>query len=55
MYQSAILNCFYGRQGRRGDVTLREYTSEEIAAFIEADQLDEKTQEIAKRFSVVDA
>jgi excisionase family DNA binding protein len=39
----------------RGDVTLRQYTGKEIAEFIEADQVDEKTQEFIKRFNVVDA
>jgi hypothetical protein len=30
-------------------VTLREYTGEEIAGFLEADQLDEETQAVANR------
>src|SRR6266508_3858889 len=38
------------------DITLREYTGEEIAEFIEADRLDEETQAIADRFgSAMDA
>ena len=34
----------------REDITLREYTGSEVAEFIKADELDEATQEIAKRF-----
>jgi excisionase family DNA binding protein len=34
----------------REDITLREYTGAEIAGFIEADQVDEATQEIFSRF-----
>jgi len=34
----------------REDITLREYTGAEITAFIEADQLDEETQEMVTRF-----
>ena len=34
----------------REDITLREYTGREVAEFISADELDEETQEIAKRF-----
>ena len=34
----------------REDITLREYTGAEIAGFIEADQVDEETQEISTRF-----
>jgi len=34
----------------RQDVTLREYTGDEINAFIQADQLDPAAQEIAQRF-----
>jgi excisionase family DNA binding protein len=34
----------------REDVTLREYTGEEITGFLTADQLDEETQAIADRF-----
>jgi excisionase family DNA binding protein len=34
----------------REDVTLREYTGEEIAGFLEADQLDEEAQAVADRF-----
>jgi len=37
----------------RQDVTLREYTGEQIDAFIRADQLDEETREIAQRFTRV--
>ena len=36
----------------REDITLREYTGAEIAGFIEADQVDEETQEIFTRFLV---
>ena len=39
----------------REDITLREYTGTEIAKFIEADQLDEETQEIVTRFLSVNA
>jgi excisionase family DNA binding protein len=39
----------------REDVTLREYTSEEIADFIESDQLDEGAQAIVNRFNTVTA
>ena len=40
----------------RPDITLREYTGEEIAEFIEADRLDAETQAIADRFrKVMDA
>jgi len=34
----------------REDITLREYTGAEIAGFLEADMLDEETQEIFSRF-----
>jgi excisionase family DNA binding protein len=34
----------------REDITLREYTGSEVAEFIKAGELDEETQEIAKRF-----
>ncbi len=34
----------------REDITLREYTGAEIAGFLEADQVDEETQEIFSRF-----
>jgi excisionase family DNA binding protein len=34
----------------RQDVTLREYTGDEIAEFIEADRLDPEAQQIAQRF-----
>jgi excisionase family DNA binding protein len=34
----------------RQDIILREYTGEQIAAFLADDQLDERAQEIAKRF-----
>ena len=34
----------------RDDVTLREYTGEEIAGFVESDVLDEKAKAIAQRF-----
>jgi excisionase family DNA binding protein len=39
----------------REDVTLREYTSEEIADFIEEDQLDEGAQGIVNRFNAATA
>ena len=39
----------------REDITLREYTGAEIAGFIEADRLDEETQEIVTRFLSVNA
>ena len=35
----------------RRDISLRDYTGEQIAGFIEADRLDEQAQEIAWRFS----
>jgi hypothetical protein len=34
----------------RQDVTLRDYTGDEIDAFLQADQLDPATQQIARRF-----
>jgi excisionase family DNA binding protein len=34
----------------RQDLTLREYTGEQIAEFIQADRLDEEAQEVATRF-----
>ncbi len=34
----------------RSDVTLRQYTGEEIAGFLKADQLDEEAKRIAERF-----
>jgi excisionase family DNA binding protein len=34
----------------RQDLTLREYTGEQIAEFIKADRLDEEAQEVATRF-----
>ena len=34
----------------RKDITLREYTGAEIAGFLEADQVDEETQEGFSRF-----
>ena len=34
----------------RPDLSLREYTGEQIAEFIKADTLDEEAQEIARRF-----
>jgi excisionase family DNA binding protein len=34
----------------RQDIALREYTGEQIAAFLADDQLDEQTQEVASRF-----
>lgn len=35
----------------RPDITLREYTSQEIAGFLADDQLDEDAQAVVKRFS----
>ena len=35
----------------RQDVTLREYTGEQIEEFIRADQLDQEAGEIARRFT----
>lgn len=34
----------------RDDISLREYTDEEITAFLRADQLDPEAQEIVERF-----
>ncbi len=34
----------------RDDISLREYTGDEIAEFLAADQLDEESQEIARHF-----
>ena len=34
----------------RKEITLREYTGAEIAGFLEADQVDEETQESFSRF-----
>jgi excisionase family DNA binding protein len=34
----------------REDISLREYTGNEVAEFIRADKLDEEAQEIAERF-----
>jgi excisionase family DNA binding protein len=38
----------------RKDITPREYTSEEVAEFIRADQLDEQDKTIVERFSRAD-
>lgn len=35
----------------RPDISIREYTGEEIAAFLEADQLDEEARAIVNRFA----
>ncbi len=35
----------------RQDITLREYTGEEVADFLRADELDHEAQEITKRFA----
>jgi excisionase family DNA binding protein len=35
----------------RPDVSLREYSGDEIAAFLQADQLDETARAIAERFT----
>ena len=34
----------------RADITLREYTADEIAGFLAADQLDAEAQEVVRRF-----
>lgn len=39
----------------REDITLRDYTGAEIAGFLEADQLDEETQQIVTRFIAANA
>ena len=35
----------------RQDITLREYTGQEVADFLRADELDQEAQEIANRFA----
>jgi excisionase family DNA binding protein len=35
----------------REDITLRDYTGQEVAEFMAADELDSEAQEITKRFS----
>ena len=35
----------------RQDIALRDYTNEEISAFLRADQLDDEAQAIVRRFS----
>src|SRR3989304_695449 len=35
----------------RSDVTLRQYTGAEVEEFIESDQLDQETRQIAERFT----
>ncbi len=35
----------------RQDITLREYTGQEVADFLRADALDEEAQEITKQFA----
>ncbi len=35
----------------RQDLSLREYTGEEVAEFLRADELDDETQDVAARFS----
>lgn len=44
------LNLLLWATRTRKDITLREYTSGEIAEFIRADQLDEEAQDIARQF-----
>lgn len=44
------LNLFLWSKRTREDITLREYTGEEIEGFIEQDKMDEETEEIANRF-----
>jgi excisionase family DNA binding protein len=44
------IDLFLWATRTREDVTLREFTGEEIAGFLEADALDEEAQEIAERF-----
>ena len=34
----------------RPDIALREYTAEEVAAFLRADELDETSREVVRRF-----
>jgi len=34
----------------RNDISLREYTGNEIAEFLKADELDQETRQIARRF-----
>lgn len=38
----------------RQDITLRDYTGEEIADFLRADELDQEAQEITKQFTSVE-
>ena len=35
----------------RQDITLREYTGQEVADFLRADELDQEAQEITKQFA----
>lgn len=37
----------------RRDITLREYTADEIAGFLKSDELDADAREVAERFSRV--
>jgi excisionase family DNA binding protein len=46
----ASLDLFLWATRTRRDLTLREYTGEEIESFIQADQLDAEAQRIADRF-----
>jgi excisionase family DNA binding protein len=44
------LDLFLWATRTRQDVTLREYTGQQIAEFMEADQLDTETEAIAAQF-----
>lgn len=46
----ASLDLFLWTMRTRPDISLREYTGQEIADFIEADRLDEHAQGIAEQF-----
>lgn len=48
---SASLNLLLWATRTRKDISLREYSGEEVAEFIRADQLDEEAQEIARQFT----
>jgi excisionase family DNA binding protein len=45
------LNLLLWATRTRNDLSLREYTGEQIAEFLEADKFDEEAQAIAGRFS----
>lgn len=44
------LNLLLWENRTRKDITLREYTGDEIADFIKADQLDREERDITRRF-----